>query len=231
MKWDEKHDILLGRELLLMKPYNFKPSTKESGAAWTAVADDLNKVEEVKFDVTQKSVRDRTKILVSNFKRKMRSQEAASGSVEEPSEWDLVMEEVSNEMDEAAEKHEATSSSKKKEEDKYKADAESIRTIAMENHAETRKPKSDENSPSSSKSKKRNNGSETVNFLMAKLESDKEIKNKELEIKKMNLEREQQQMNVMLEQQKQMQLNQQQQNQIMLQMLQVLTQNNGSSAK
>ena len=51
MKWDDRHDVLLGRELLFMKPYNFKPVTRDSGSAWTAVAEDLNKVTEVKFNM------------------------------------------------------------------------------------------------------------------------------------------------------------------------------------
>ena len=41
MKWDNRHDVLLGRELLFMKQYNFKPGTRDSGSAWTAVAEDL----------------------------------------------------------------------------------------------------------------------------------------------------------------------------------------------
>ncbi|XP_066914770.1 putative uncharacterized protein DDB_G0274435 [Clytia hemisphaerica] len=229
MKWDDKHDVLLGRELLFMKPYNFKPGTRDSGSAWTAVAEDLNKVTEVKFDVTQKSVRDRTKIAMNNHKRKMRQQTAESGSVENPTEMDQVWEEISSEMQEASEKHEATSSNKKKEEDKYKADAEAIRATAMETHAETRKRKAaDDGSPSSSKGK-RNTGTETFSFLMAKLETDKETKDKELEMKKMTMEREQQQLQLLIEQQKQIQANQQQQNQISLQLIQALSQMNNKN--
>ena len=116
MKWEANHEVMLGRELLLMKPYNFKPGTKESGAAWTAVADDLNKITEIKFNVNQKSVRDHTKTMIANHKRKMRNQIADSGSVENPTELDLLLAEISNEMDEAAEKYENMNTNKKKEE-------------------------------------------------------------------------------------------------------------------
>ena len=232
MKWTEKHDILLGRELLLMKPYKYKPGTKESGAAWTSVAEDLNKVTEVSFNVSQKAVRDRTKLLIDKFKRKMREEEASSGTVQEQTELDILLEEVKCETDEASEKYEAVGSSKKKEQEKYKADAESIRNIAMENLTDTRKRKSlDGDSPTSS-SKKRNHGSETMAFLMAKLDSDKELRNKELEMKKLSLEREQQQsinFQALLEQQRQLQINQQQQNHLMLQLMQSLLQNQANN--
>ena len=43
----------------MMKPYQFRPGSKESGNAWSSIADDLNTVTEVIFYVSQKSVRDR----------------------------------------------------------------------------------------------------------------------------------------------------------------------------
>ena len=120
MKWTEKHDIVLCRELLIMKPYNYKPSTKESGSAWTSVAEDLNKVtEEVIFNVSQKAVRDRTKLLIDKFKRRMREEEASSGTVQEQTELDVLLEEIKGETEEASEKCEAMNSRKKKEQEKY----------------------------------------------------------------------------------------------------------------
>ena len=56
MLWTYEHDSYLGREILLMKPYQYKPGYKQIGNAWTSVAEDLNKILEVRFDVNQKGV-------------------------------------------------------------------------------------------------------------------------------------------------------------------------------
>ena len=71
MKWTDAHDVMLCREISLMRPYSFKPGTKESGSAWFSVASDLNTVQELKFTVNQKSVRDRTKLLLENYNTRM----------------------------------------------------------------------------------------------------------------------------------------------------------------
>lgn len=221
MKWTEQHDIYLCRELLLLKPYQFKPGTKESGAAWTSVATDLNVVKEISFTVNQKSVRDRTKLLLDKFKRRMREEENSSGTVQEETEIDQLLADIKSESDEAAERYESMNTNKQKEIEKAKENAESIRLLAMENLSDTQKRKIvDDNSPISHK--RRNSGSETLTFLMAKLESDKELKKQELEMKKQSIERDLQQQNIfnqLLEQQRQMNINQQQQNQLVLQLI------------
>ena len=79
MKWTEKHDIYFCREMLLLRPYQFKPGSKESGNAWSSIASDLGELQEVSFTVTQKSVRDRYRLLLEKHKRKMRTQEGESG--------------------------------------------------------------------------------------------------------------------------------------------------------
>ena len=95
MRWETAHDILLCREILLVKPYQFKPSTKQSGAAWTSVSEDLNAINmsaNSPFVTTQKSVRDRYKYLLADFKTRMRLQEASSGTNEEQTELDNLLE-------------------------------------------------------------------------------------------------------------------------------------------
>ena len=221
MKWTDQHDIYLCREVLLMKPYTFKPGTKESGSAWSSVATDLNTVKDVLFTVNQKSVRDRTKLLLDKFKRRMREEENSSGTVQEPTEIDQLLTDIKSEFEEASERYENISASKQKELQQSKENAESIRQIAMENLSDTRKRKIDvDQSPTSSK--KRNTGSETMSYLMAKLEADKEMRKQELELRKKAIDRDLQQQNNfvhLLEQQRQMNINQQQQYQLMLQLV------------
>jgi len=223
MKWTDAHDVVLCRELLLMKPYRFKPGTKDSGSAWTAVASDLNSITEVNFNVNQKGVRDRSKLLIDKFKRRMREEENSSGTVQEPTEIDNLLEEIKSESEVAAEQFDTMNQNKQKQVEKARENAEQVRTVAMENLSETNKRKSLDISPTSSK--KRNTGSETLSYLMAKLESDKELKKQELEMKRLQIENERNQQNTfnaLLEQQRQMQINQQQQNELVLRLMETI---------
>ena len=75
--WDglNEHDIYLGREILLIKPHQDKPGSKESGNAWSSIAEDLNKISQVHFDVNQKDVRDRCRNLLEKHKKKKERKE------------------------------------------------------------------------------------------------------------------------------------------------------------
>ena len=103
--------------------------------------------------------------------------------------------------------------------------------LACENLSETRKRKSNnDESPTSSKNK-RNTGSGTQAFLMAKLESDNKWKEQELELKRQSIDRElvaQNNFSLLLEQQRQLNANQQEQNQIVLQLVGALIKKDNS---
>jgi len=51
MIWTNGHEVLLCSEVLLMDPFQFKPSTRERGAVWEAIASYLNSIDaiDVKF--------------------------------------------------------------------------------------------------------------------------------------------------------------------------------------
>lgn len=83
MKWSERHDIFFCRD------------------AWTSIAVDLGALEDITFNVTQKSVRDRYRLLVEKHKGKMRSQEGESGSTTEETELDQLLQNITEEADEA----------------------------------------------------------------------------------------------------------------------------------
>ena len=131
MKWTDEHNILLCREVLLLKPYTFKSGTKESGSAWSSVACNLNTVIEVTFNVSQKSVRDRTKLLIDKFKRRTREEENSSGTVVEPTEIDMLLTDIKSETEEAAEKYDSLNTKQKELEKSSRENAEVIRTVAI----------------------------------------------------------------------------------------------------
>jgi len=91
MKWSEKHDIFLYREILFMKPYQFKEGSPQSGNAWKNIASDLCEVRDITFNVNQKSVRDRYRLFSEKHKKKMRVQEGSSGSSTDETELDQLL--------------------------------------------------------------------------------------------------------------------------------------------
>ena len=204
MRWTDAHDILLCREILLIKPYQHKPGSKESGNAWTSVSDDLNCITDVcLFSTTQKSVRDRYRLLLEKYKKKMRQQEASSGSNDEPTELDNLLENIKEEVDVSVSIHTKISNEKEQGKQKDSDDAQEIRQNAMETLSESRKRKGTDQGPRT----KRNSGSETMNYLMKRSERDFELRQKEMEIKKSELElQKQQQMLIQKQMTQQMEL-------------------------
>ena len=194
MRWTETHDILLCREILLMKPYQFKPGTKESGTAWTSVSDDLNAINlsGSSFSTTQKSVRDRHKLLLDKFKKMVRQQEGSSGTNEEQTELDNLLENIKEEVEVAVQNHAKNTLVKEQSLQNDSEKAQDIRQKAMESLSESRKRKGID-SEQSHKSK-RNTGSETMSYLINRSEKDFELRKQEMELKKseVELQREQQ---------------------------------------
>lgn len=144
MKWSEKHDVFLCREILFMKPYRFKPGGPQSGSAWTNIASDLCEVKEVTFNVNQKSVRDRYRLLLDKHKKKMRAQEGSSRSSIDETELDQLLQNIMEESEEASENYDKDAKEKQEKGLKDRKDAEEVRRKALESLAQTRKRHSEE---------------------------------------------------------------------------------------
>ena len=78
MKWTKEHDVLLGKEVMLFELWKYKLGSRERGNCLDRIAESLNQLQEPFFNVSQKSIRDRLKILERNFKRKDRFERNAS---------------------------------------------------------------------------------------------------------------------------------------------------------
>ena len=130
MRWTEQHDILFCREILMVRPYQFKTGSKESGGAWSMISDDLNIIQELSFNTTQKSVRDRYRLLLDKYNKKNRQQLAASGSVETETELDQLLRNIKEESDTCLEEFEKISQEKQNKIDNEKKQAEDIRNKA-----------------------------------------------------------------------------------------------------
>ena len=59
MKWAKEHDIMLCREVLIVHPHQYRPKSSERGNAGRTIANDLDAVQEIRFSVPQKAVRDK----------------------------------------------------------------------------------------------------------------------------------------------------------------------------
>ena len=126
MKWSEKHDIFLCREILFTKPYQFKAGSPQSGNAWKNIASDLCEVKEITFSVNQKSVRDRYWLLSEKHKKKMRAQEGSSGSNTDETELDQLLQNIVEESQEASENYEKDTKDKHEKGLKDRKDAEEV---------------------------------------------------------------------------------------------------------
>ena len=47
MKWTEKHDVVLCREVLVVEPFKFKKGSVEKGKVWTEIEASLNSCREL----------------------------------------------------------------------------------------------------------------------------------------------------------------------------------------
>lgn len=130
-KWTKEHDVLLAREMLTAEPYKCKNRSRESGQAWDLIAANLNSVHAPCLRVSQKSVRDmRARIMLKNFKLKMREEEVGI-EVEELSELELALEEII-EKEKAANAQLDLEESVRKNELQDKANAEEMHLQTME---------------------------------------------------------------------------------------------------
>ncbi|ROL49844.1 hypothetical protein DPX16_0727 [Anabarilius grahami] len=104
MEWTEKHDVLLCREILLTEPYRYKKGSVDKGKAWSTIADTLNCSQDLKFKVTQRSVRERFTLIQVKYKARNNKDEKSSGTSAETTELDDLIEEIT-EKERAAEEN------------------------------------------------------------------------------------------------------------------------------
>ena len=107
MQRKSEHDAIFLREVLASDLYSTRKGSSERGKIWSQLAEKLNEVSSCKFIVTQKSLRDRLKLLTQKHKQKMRSEERASGIDPEMAEIDIMLEEICEKEEVAEEEDES----------------------------------------------------------------------------------------------------------------------------
>ena len=223
MRWSTVHDTIFCREILMVKPYQYKAGSKESGNTWTVIAENLNSTSEVSFNTSQKSVRDRYRLLLDKHVKKMHKQEMESGSNEEETELDILLESIKEEAAVAQESHKEMTAEKQKNITDEIKKAEDVRLTAMESWKDTKKRRSSSSDDDLSAPRpKRNTGTETMAYLKGRAEQEFELRQQEIELKKVELDMQKKQQELSQSQQRIAQDQMAQQNKMMFSLLEKL---------
>ena len=182
MVWTRQHDVMLAREILVARPFAFKFGSRERGQAWDKVAEALNSVQQLRFNVDQRGVRERYEKLKKAYQKRMREEERASGISPEMSELYEAIESIL-ELSAVAEKEimEAQSAKNKCSETERET-AESVRKRSMERLSQTRERENLESSK-----KKRRSGSGMVEYLQEKEAREEQQKKIDVELRERHL--------------------------------------------
>ena len=219
MHWNETKDISLFKEVISEGVFSQKSGSRERGQSWQNVATILNLLDG--FDVTSRSVRDRVTYSLKKFSAKNNSDVKATGEAgEEPTEYEMLMQDLLdlNNDSELKQQEHATELKNKAENEKLKA--LEIREMAMNTLTKT----TEENSQQGPSEKRaRRHGYDTMEFLREKIAHDKELREKELELKVKSqnsfqdlMLQQQQQQNMMMQQMQAIVQSQNQQMQVLM---------------
>ena len=187
MYWTEGHDRLMCREILAVDPFTgTKKGTVQRGAKWEIIADHLLEILEPKFKVDSRAVRDRYQLLAQKLRKKLKSEEKASGIDTEMSETETAIEELI-EKEDAAESIDGDGTQRQRErKNQDRENAGDMKRQAMERMGQTQKRKSVEGE-NETKKKKRSNGSDTLLYLRERNEFLQETHKEELALRTQEL--------------------------------------------
>ena len=202
MKWTTQHDIEFCKEVVASKLFETKKRSAERAQVWEGIANKLEKMEYPKFKVEQRSVRDRFKKLIKQFRKKENNERRASGISPELTELDTLLEEI-NEKEEASETLAADVEMEKRRLEEDQMAGEEIRKRAMETLSQTqqRNSKKDQNSP---KRKVRKGGDTALAFLAEKAEKERKLKEESNRLERERLEYEKEKTEKFMQQQSEM---------------------------
>ncbi|XP_067040775.1 DNA ligase 1-like isoform X2 [Acropora muricata] len=184
MKWSEAHDIFFLKEIFQFQPWQHKKGSVERGEVWENIACHLGRSSDPVFRVTQRSVRDRYLLLDRRFRKKVSEDEKASGTSPEPSEEDVMMEEMISLFDET----DRLNDCKKKEIQEEASQAEEMRNMSLETFKQSQE-RSQDGQPKPKK-QKRASGADTMTFLKDRVEIEPRQRLEELELRKRELQME-----------------------------------------
>ena len=167
-----------------LNPWGHKKGTVERGEVWESLACQLQRSSEPVFRVTQRSVRDRYLLLERRYRKKVSEDEKATGTSPEPSEVDVLMEEIVSLFDEA----DRLNDFKKKKLQEEASQAEEMRNMSLETFKQSQERNQDDQPKP--KKKKRASGAESMAFLKERVEAESQQRLDDMELRKQELQME-----------------------------------------
>ena len=122
MVWSEAKDYVMLKEVAAEGVFDSKPGSRERGTSWQKVANKLNSLPQ--FSVNSRSIRDRFNNISRKLKAKLsrESNESGGGDMEEPTELEMLLEELLQLNEESEKKsHDQTEAKKETLEKRKKA--------------------------------------------------------------------------------------------------------------
>ena len=184
MRWTSEHDILFLREVLVHEPWEQKYGSQQRGKVWEKIAESLNGLNtvcELYFKVTQRTVWDRYKLLVDNFKKREQEEAAASRISPEETESDIALADIIERFKETDKIHKKQTDEKKSKNEVDTHKAAEMRRRSLETFSVSNPTLGNE--PVVKKS--RNTGSETVQYLREKSDNELKLRTEELNQRKL----------------------------------------------
>ena len=175
MSWTEEKDILLMREMAAQGIFQFKTGSKERGNIWQAIASNLNGNKDLFSYVSSRGCRDRFTLISRRYKAKTAEElkSTGGGSEDEPSEYDLLLEELTHLSEESDKRADTEAETAKKKVSAEKELALEVRKRAMETMGQT---------------SKRSESGESEDVIKERKKADRDLKFKELQIEEQRKE-------------------------------------------
>ena len=186
MIWTSLHDEFLLREAILVQPYLYKLGSREKGAAWTRIAESLSSMEQPKFYVNQRSVRERFNLIHTRYVSMISEELKRSGIAPPPNTpCESLLEDISSRIKD----FEAKCVLEKEEKQADQKKIQDVRLKALETLSETKKRKAEEDSDSEKKNaRRRHRAAPTFQFLTEKVKNDHLFKMQQMEMQKQQQE-------------------------------------------
>lgn len=227
MHWTQQHDEIFVKEILLFEPWRYKKGSVERGNAWKSIAESLSQMKEIYFRVDDRSVRDRYNLLEKKFKSKRNQEEKASGiEIPEETETEKGLADIIDLFQDSDTKHMEEKDKKKETIEKEVTQAEEFRRQSLETLGESKRRNNEETGCPS----KRRRSDDTIEYLREKSKQEQEMRTKEMELKKAELDDRREESKtfreMLLQQQQNTAALMQQQQQVNIALLQFLGQQN-----